>query len=119
MANVMGWALATLSRESYRAHASETFQDEIERFHSMLDDLSGALQTGDPISQTTAERLLQGPFSDAMTHAGQLAMLRRLHGSPVPPENFFEADIDPSNLGTDQAVPKGPDREWPEGPDVV
>jgi len=54
-----------------------------------------------------------------MTHAGQLAMLRRLHGSPVPPENFLEADIDPSNLGTDQAVPKGPDREWPEGPDVV
>ena len=54
-----------------------------------------------------------------MTHAGQLAMLRRLHGSPVPPENFLEADIDPSNLGTDQAVPKGPDREWPEGPDAV
>ena len=61
MANVMGWALATLSGESYRAHASEMFQDEIERFHFMLDYLSGALQTGDPISQTTAERLLQGP----------------------------------------------------------
>jgi len=119
MTNLMGWGCATLRGTAYQAETFETFQDEIARFHAMLDELSGELHTSGPMSQTTAERLLQGPLSDAMTHVGQLAMLRRLHGSPVPPENFFEADVDPSNLGTDQPVPKGPDREWPEAPDVV
>ena len=28
------------------------------------------------------EQFLQGPLADAMTHAGQLAMLRRLAGAP-------------------------------------
>jgi len=52
---------------------------------------------------------LQGPFSDAMTHAGQLAMLRRLAGHPVPPENFIAADIDAARLGPEQAAPVSPD----------
>ncbi len=62
------------------------------------------------------ERLLQGPFSDAMTHAGQLALLRRLAGAPVPPENFIVADIKADRLGPDQAKPKSPDNKWPEAP---
>jgi hypothetical protein len=51
-----------------------------------------------------------------MTHAGQLAMLRRLAGTPVPPENFIAADITPERLGQNQAMPGSPDREWPEAP---
>jgi hypothetical protein len=62
------------------------------------------------------ERLLQGPFSDAMTHAGQLAMLRRLAGVPVPPENFIVADIEPERLGIEQAEPVSPDEKWDEAP---
>lgn len=42
----------------------------------------------------TEEQLLQGPFSDAMTHVGQLAMLRRFAGSPIAPESFIDAEID-------------------------
>jgi hypothetical protein len=64
----------------------------------------------------TPEQLLQGPLSDAMTHAGQLAMLRRLHGSPVPPENFARAYVDASNVSEDQAQPRSLDAEWPERP---
>jgi hypothetical protein len=41
-------------------------------------------------------------------------MLRRLAGSPVSPENFIAAAIDPANLGPDQPPPVSPDREWPE-----
>jgi hypothetical protein len=63
----------------------------------------------------TEFQLLQGPFSDVMTHIGQLSMLRRLYGSPVPPENFIYADISASRLGKDQPEPRQPDREWPEG----
>jgi hypothetical protein len=64
----------------------------------------------------TPEILLQGPFADAMTHAGQLAMLRRMAGSPVPPENFIFATISPANLGPDQPSPVAPDKDWPERP---
>jgi hypothetical protein len=64
----------------------------------------------------TEERLLQGPFSDAMTHAGQLALLRRLAGAPVPPENFIVAEIEPDRLGKDQPEPVSPDKNWPEAP---
>ena len=119
MTSVLGYARTKFRGGSYRPEPLEAFADEIDRFHTMLQDLSDHLTAGDPLLDTTPERLLQGPFSDAMTHAGQLAMLRRLHGSPVPPENFIVADVDPSNLGADQPEPKGPDREWPEAPDVV
>jgi hypothetical protein len=44
-----------------------------------------------------------------MTHAGQLALLRRLAGSPVPPENFVYADITAGRLGSEQALPAAPD----------
>ena len=64
---------------------------------------------------TMPERMLQGPFADAMTHVGQLAMLRRLAGSPVPPENFILADVVAENVGPDQPQPASPDEEWPEG----
>jgi hypothetical protein len=51
-----------------------------------------------------------------MTHAGQLAMLRRLAGDPVAPENFIFAAISPANLGPNQALPVSPDKDWPEKP---
>jgi hypothetical protein len=71
-------------------------------------------ELGTEFQGITAETMLQGPFSDAMTHVGQLAMLRRLAGSPVPPENFLFAAISPANLGVDQPLPVKPDKNWPE-----
>jgi hypothetical protein len=89
---------------------------EVTRFHAMLEDLAQHLAEGTELRGTTEERLLQGPFADAMTHAGQLAMLRRLAGSPIPPENFIEAMVDAANLGPEQPEPVSPDKEWPECP---
>jgi hypothetical protein len=43
-------------------------------------------------------------------------MLRRLAGSPVPPEDFIDAAVDPGNLGVVQPQPVSPDNEWPEAP---
>ena len=82
----------------------------------MLEDLARHLTVDTELKGTTEERLLQGPFADAMAHAGQLAMLRRLSGSPVPPENFIEAAVDPANLGPQQPEPVSPDAVWPEAP---
>jgi hypothetical protein len=74
------------------------------------------LELGTEVRGITPAKLLQGPFSDAMTHAGQIALLRRLAGSPVPPENFVFADINSGNLGPDQPLPISPDVDWPEKP---
>jgi hypothetical protein len=90
---------------------------EIARFHEMLADLARHLDTGTPLQgDITPERLLQGPFADAMTHAGQLAMLRRLAGVPVPPENFIVADVRGDRLGPEQPRPVSPDAVWREAP---
>ena len=69
------------------------FQGEADRFHVLLEQLSVDLASRRFQGPQLAERLLQGPFADAMTHVGQLALLRRLAGAPVPAEDFFRADI--------------------------
>ena len=53
-----------------------------------------------------------GPFSDAMTHAGQLALLRRLAGSPIASENFVFARVSAEHLGPVQPLPVAPDKDW-------
>ncbi len=47
------------------------------------------ISVSDQPLQAPAERLFQGPIADALTHVGQLAMLRRLSGSPTRGENFY------------------------------
>jgi hypothetical protein len=117
MTSVLGYARTYFIGGSYRPEPLPSLQDEILRFHEMLEDLSQHLQDGSPLLHgVTEERLLQGPFADAMTHAGQLAMLRRLHGAPVAPENFIVADIKKENLGPEQSEPRSPDEKWPESP---
>lgn len=93
-----------------------TFQDEMTRFHDMVQAVGDLLETGTPLRDISVEQLLQGPLSDVMTHVGQLALLRRLADSPVPPENFIYADIHAARLGAEQGMPARPDRRWPERP---
>jgi hypothetical protein len=117
MTSVLGYARTFFIGGEYRPIPMPTLQDEVLRFHEMLTDLAAHLERGTPLlGEMSVERLLQGPFSDAMTHAGQLAMLRRLAGAPVPPENFIVADINSERFGPDQAAPVSPDEIWPEAP---
>ena len=117
MTSVLGYARTYFVGGQYRPTPLPSLNEEVVRFHEMVESLAEHIATDDPLAdQITAEGLLQGPLSDAMTHAGQLAMLRRLAGNPVAPENFIVADIDSQRLGIDQAVPVSPDKEWPEAP---
>ena len=116
MDSVLGYSRTYFIGGSYAPPEYREFIDAIAHFHEILADVARHLEQGTEMRGITAEILLQGPFSDAMTHAGQLAMLRRLSGSPVPPENFIFANIDPANLGPDQQPPARPDRDWPERP---
>lgn len=114
MTSVLGYARTFFIGGTYRADPLPALGDEVQRFHAMLESLASHVSEGSAPHGTTPERLLQGPFCDAMTHAGQLALLRRLAGSPVPPENFIVASIDPGNLTSKQPAPVSPDRVWPE-----
>jgi hypothetical protein len=118
MTSVLGYSRTFFIGGHYWPEELESFDMEVERFHSMLESLSNHHLDGDALlSNMTEERLLQGPFSDAMTHAGQLGMLRRLFGDPVPPENFIVAEIGAENLTVDQPEPVSPDEVWPEAPE--
>ena len=80
MTGVVSYARTRFVGGEYRPALLPSFDEEVRRFHEMLDVLSNHLAEG--ASDTSPERLLQGPLSDAMTHVGQLALLRRLAESP-------------------------------------
>jgi hypothetical protein len=111
MSDVLGYARMTFSGGQWRAHTLPTFDDEIERFHQQL-ELLGHSIASEEFTEFSPDQLLQGPIADSMTHVGQLAMLRRLSGSPIPPENFIVADIETGNVGPDQAPPTSGDHDW-------
>lgn len=88
MAGVIGYARTFLRGGTYAPSDLDTFEAEIERFHTVLAELRNDFSDAVLMATITDEQFLQGPLADAMTHAGQLAMLRRLAGSPVASENF-------------------------------
>jgi len=110
--SVLGYARTFFVGGVWHPEMCEDFQAEVERLHEILGSLKRHIEDDTPLRDLTPERMLQGQLSDAMSHVGQLAMLRRLFGSAVPPENFIMADIDGGNVGPDQAFPVSPDDEW-------
>jgi hypothetical protein len=51
------------------------------------------------------EKLFQGPIADALTHTGQIGMMRRMAGHPVRGENYFKAEITAGRVGPEQSSP--------------
>jgi hypothetical protein len=116
MSGVLNYALSLVTTPRALLETLPTFGEEVLRFHSLLEALATRLAEDFEFPMELAQRLLQGPLADAMTHAGQLTMLRRLAGSPVPPEDFFFATVSVENVGPEQSSPVSPDHEWPEAP---
>lgn len=103
--DVLDWALS-LAQGQQRWHNSTPlpWEKEIERFFAALGKLDGYLSSDAPL-QAAAEKLFQGPIADALTHVGQINILRRLAGIPVRAENYFVAEITAGRVGADQASP--------------
>lgn len=64
----------------------------VSRFFSAVKGFDSYLASGAPLA-CPAERLIQGPVGDALTHVGQIVLLRRLAGKPVRAESYYTADI--------------------------
>lgn len=75
---------------------------EVERFFYELKQFDDYLASKAPLGNP-AEKIFQGPIADAINHVGQLAMLRRLAGSPVRGENYFKAEIAADRVGPEQS----------------
>jgi hypothetical protein len=77
----------------------------VERFFAALKSFDDFLASG-ALVEARPEKLFQGPVADALTHVGQLAILRRMAGAPVKGENYYKAEITVGRVGEDQAKPK-------------
>jgi hypothetical protein len=108
MGDLFDWALtAAVGQERWRPSQPRAWAEEKQRFFSALMTFDAFLASGGPL-HAPVERLLQGPVADALTHVGQLAMLRRLAGSPTVGENFYIAAIAAGHVGADQPGPVQP-----------
>jgi hypothetical protein len=86
------------------ARGEQHWRQEKHRFFAALEALDDYLASDSPI-ETSAEKLFQAPISDALTHVGQIALLRRLAGAAIRPENFYVAKIEVGTVGPDQPAP--------------
>jgi hypothetical protein len=109
---VLGYARTFFLGGTYCNTLLPTMEEQAAQLHQTVQDLADLLFQGKGLIEITEEQLLQGPFSDAMTHVGQISFLRRLYGSPIPSENFIYAKISADNLSPDQALPVRPDPDW-------
>ena len=106
MGDLFDWALSMAQgAQKWHDSAPQSWDAECQRFFRALEAFDDYL-AGDAPLGTPVERLFQGPVADALTHTGQIMMLRRIAGAPVRGENYARADIARGRVGADQAAPK-------------
>ena len=106
MGDLFDWALSMARGEAaWRDSQPLAWDAEVARFFSSLKKFDDYLASREPL-HSPAEGLLQGPIADALTHIGQLAMLRRLAGCPIKGENYFKAEIATGRVGFEQPAPR-------------
>jgi hypothetical protein len=105
MGDLFDWALALADgRHVWHDSTALPWDEEVVRFFDAVKAFDQRLASGAPLGNN-AGKLFSGPVADALAHTGQLAMLRRMFGSPVRGENYFKADIEIGHVGPDQAAP--------------
>jgi hypothetical protein len=111
MGDLFDWALALARGEpKWNNSAPLPWNEECARFFAAVKRFDDFLASDAPVSYELT-RLFQGPVADALTHTGQLAMLRRLHGAPMKGESYNRADIVAGRVGAEQ-TPADPKYEF-------
>lgn len=90
--DLLDWALTLAKNQQvWKEMAPQGWTKDVGRFQAALATLDTYIASdaaGAPL-----DKLFQGPVADALTHVGQIAMMRRLADSPIKGENYFRADI--------------------------
>lgn len=102
--DLLDWALRTAQGEQiYKRSHPLPWKEESARFFAALKALDTCLASNKSLG-CAAERLFQGPIADALTHVGQITLLRRMAGAPIRGENYFRAEIEVGRVGADQST---------------
>jgi hypothetical protein len=106
LGDLFDWALSIArGQQAWRDSPPLPWNDEVARFFAALKAFDDYLASEEPL-QAPAEKLFQGPIADALSHIGQIAILRRIAGCPIRGENYHKADIIAGRVGSDQAAPR-------------
>jgi hypothetical protein len=107
LGDLFDWALSiAMGQQKWHDSKPLPWEQEVERFFAALKKFDDFLASSEPV-HAPLEKLFQGPVADALTHVGQIGILRRLANAPVKGENYYAADIETGRVGADQAKPKG------------
>ena len=106
MGDLFDWALSIAQgNQVWHDSMPLPWNAEVDRFFAAVQRFDDYLASSEPV-HASPESLFQGPVADALNHLGQIAMLRRLAGSPILGENYFRAEIVAGRVGADQTAPR-------------
>jgi hypothetical protein len=104
--DLLDWGLSiAMGKQTWHTSTPLPWNEEIARFFAALVTFEAYLASAEPLHEPE-EKLFQGPIADALTHVGQIAMLRRIAGGPIKGENYFRAQIESGRVGPEQAKPR-------------
>ena len=102
--DLLDWAVGLAKGEQvWRDSTPLPWEQQVARFYAALQQFDACLASETPLG-FPAERLFQGPIADALTHVGQLTILRRIAGAPIKGENYFKAEIVTGRVGPEQST---------------
>ena len=105
MGDLFDWALAMADgKHVWNPVKPDSWDKQVTRFFAALESFDKRLASPAPLGFPEG-KIFQGPIADALTHVGQINMLRRMAGCPVRGENYFKAEISPGRVGLDQPSP--------------
>lgn len=105
LGDLLDWGLSIAKgKQEWHDSPPLPWEQGSERFFAALAEFDQYLASDEPL-HARAEKLFQGPVADALTHVGQIAMLRRLAGAAVKAENYFRAEIAAGRVGPEQTPP--------------
>lgn len=104
--DLLDWALSMAREKAVWNDSSPlAWDEEVARFFAALERLDSFLASDAPLA-SPEEKIFQGPVADALTHVGQIALLRRLAGGAMRGESYFRAEIVAGRVGAEQTPPK-------------
>lgn len=104
--DLLDWGVSMANgSKQWKVSRPAPWKQETERFFMALKAFDDYLASEEPL-HAPVEKLFQGPVADALSHVGQIAMLRRMAGAPIRGENYFLADIAAGRVGAQQTAAK-------------
>lgn len=98
MVNVLSFAESALTETDRIQWKTESWTEGLNQFHEVLSNIEDFLDHN-YVEDELLQLLIQGPFTDILSHIGQLAMMSRIYGKPIERENYMRASVPPVKPG--------------------